>query len=114
MTDEENEQNIKKTLQELRNLDIQSDAPVVGKDLREIILRQMELSHALFNRQHQDVLKQIELNRSFFERQHEDVVQMHSSVKRFTASSKRVEKLTFALIGLTGILAIMTYLLIPH
>lgn len=113
MSDEDSEQNIKKTLQELRNLNLQTDGPVVAKDLREIILRQMELSHALFDRQHQDVLKQIEVNRTFFERQHQDVDQMHSSVRRMTASSRRVEKLTLALIGLTGVLAVMTYLLLP-
>ena len=114
MSDDDSEQTIKNTLQELRNLDLQSDSPVVGKDLREVILKQMELTHALFDRQHRDVVKQMELNRTFFDRQHEDVDQLHSSVKQFTASSKRVEKLTFALIGLTSVLAIMTYLLIPH
>lgn len=100
-------------MQELRNLKLQLDGPVVAKDLREIILRQMELSHALFDRQHHDVLKQIELNRTFFERQRQDVNEMHSTVKRMTTSSRRVEKLTLALIGLTGVLAVMTYLLLP-
>ena len=96
MSNDDEEQVIRNTLQELRHLDLKSDVPVVGKELREIILRQMEL------------------NRSFFERQHQDVNEMHSSVKRFTASSKRVEKLTMALIGLTGVLAVMTFLLIPR
>ena len=114
MSNDDEEQSIKNTLQELRNLELKSDGPVAGKELREIILRQMELTRALFNRQHRDVLSQIELNRSFFERQHQDVEQMHSSVKRFTTSSKRVEKLTMALIGLTGVLAAMTFLLIPR
>jgi len=114
MSNDDEEQVIRNTLQELRHLDLKSDVPVVGKELREIILRQMELTHALFNRQHRDVLRQMELNRSFFERQHQDVNEMHSSVKRFTASSKRVEKLTMALIGLTGVLAVMTFLLIPR
>ena len=113
MSDDDDEKTITNTLQELRNLDLQSNAPVVGKDFREVILRQMELTHALFDRQHRDVLKQMELNRSFFDRQHSDVEQMHSSVKEFTASSRRVE-LTFALIGLTGVLAVMTYLVIPR
>lgn len=88
MSNGDEEQVIRNTLQELRHLDLKSDVPVVGKELREIILKQMELTHALFNRQHRDVLKQMELNRSFFERQHQDVNEMHSSVKRFTASSK--------------------------
>jgi len=114
MSDDDDEKTITNTLQELRNLDLQSNAPVVGKDFREVILRQMELTHVLFDRQHRDVLKQMELNRSFFDRQHTDVEQMHSSVKEFTASSRRVEKLTFALIGLTGVLTVMTYLLIPR
>lgn len=114
MSNGDNEQTIKRTLQEIKNLDLQTDTPVVGKDFREVILRQMELTHVLFDRQHRDILNQMELNRTFFERQHEDVDQMHSSVKSFTASSNRVEKLTFALIGLTGVLAVMTYLLIPR
>jgi len=114
MSHDDGEQLIKNALQELRNLELQTDSPIVGKDFREVILRQMELSHALFDRQHQEMLKQMELTRSFFERQHQDIDQMHSSVKRFTASSKRVEKLTIALIGLTGVLAAMTYLLIPR
>lgn len=101
-------------LDELKNLVIQSDGAVAGKDFREVILRQMQMTHALFERQHQDVLKQMELNTSFFQRQHEDVDKMHISVKEFVVSSKRVEKLTFALIGLTGVLAAMTYLLIPR
>lgn len=83
-------------IEELKNLEIQLDGGVIGKDFREIILRQMKLNHALSERQHQDIAK------------------MHNSVKEFVASSKRVEKLTFALIGLTGILAAMTFLLIPR
>jgi len=96
MSEDDDEKTITNTLRELRNLDLQSNVPVVGKDLREVILRQMELTHVLFDRQHSDV------------------EQMHSSVKEFTASSRRVEKLTFALIGLTGVLAVMTFLLIPR
>ena len=65
MSDDNSEQFIKSTLQELRNLELAANTPVDGKDLREIILRQMELNHALFDRQHQDVLKQMDLNRSF-------------------------------------------------
>jgi len=113
MSDDEDEQAIKSSLLELRNLKLETDGLVVAKDLREIILRQMELSHVLFDRQHRDVLRQIELNRTFFERQHQDVDELHSSVKRFTVSSKRIEKLTLGLIGLTGVLAVMPYLLIP-
>jgi hypothetical protein len=42
------------------------------------------------------------------------VQQLQEGVKQFTASSKRVEKLTLALIGLTGVLAVMTALLVPR
>ena len=31
------------------------DRALAGKDFREVILRQMQLTHALFQRQHQDV-----------------------------------------------------------
>jgi hypothetical protein len=96
MSGDDAEEIIENTLRELRNLDLQSDSLVVGKDFREVILRQMQLNHVLSDRLHSDI------------------DQLHSSVKQFTASSKRVEKLTLALIGLTGVLAIMTYLLIPH
>ena len=109
---DEDEKIIGKALKELRNLNIQSDSPVVGRDLREIILGQMELSHALFDRQHRDVLKQMKLNSDVSEREHRDIAELHESVKLFIASSKRVEKLTYALIGLTGVLTAMTYLLI--
>jgi uncharacterized C2H2 Zn-finger protein len=54
---DEDEKIISKALKDLRNLNIQSDSPVVGRDLREIILGQMELSHALFDRQHRVVHK---------------------------------------------------------
>jgi hypothetical protein len=47
MSDDDSEQTMKNTLQELRTLKLQSDSPVVGKDFREVILRQMELTHAL-------------------------------------------------------------------
>ena len=101
---ESEEQMITKTLQKLKNLDIQSDLPVVGKDLREIISTQMELSFALFERQHKDVERQMKLSMEFFERQHQDIEKMHSSVKLFSASGLRLEKLTYALIGLTMLL----------
>jgi hypothetical protein len=102
-------------LQELRNLDIQSDSPVVGKDLREIISKQMELSSALFERQHKDVHRQMKLNREFFERQHQDIEKMHSSVRLFAASALRLEKLTYALIGLTVLLgALELYSFLAH
>src|ERR671925_961892 len=110
MSDEE-EQVFRRKLEDLRNIDLHSDISVIGKDFREVILRQMELTHALFQRQHQDVLRQVELNRSFFQRQHEDIEQLHASVKQFTVSSRRVEKLTLTLIGLTAVLAAMTFLL---
>jgi|Tabmets5t2r1_1033131.scaffolds.fasta_scaffold58052_1 hypothetical protein len=103
---DEDEKIIGKALKDLRNLNIQSDSPVVGRDLREIILGQMELSHALFDRQHRDVLKQMKLNSDVSEREHRDIGELHESVKLFIGSSKRVEKLTYALIGLTGILTL--------
>lgn len=109
---DEDEKIIGKALKDLRNLNIQGDSPVVGRDIREIILGQMELSHALFDRQHRDVLKQMKLNSDVSEREHRDIGELHESVKLFIASSKRVEKLTYALIALTGILTAMTYLLI--
>ncbi len=112
--DHEGEELVRIALQELQELEMQSDSPVVGRDFREVILRQMALSHALFDRQHQDIQRQIEENRFFFERQHQDAEQLHSSVKLFNASSKRLERLTYALIGATGALVVMTYLLIPH
>jgi len=112
--DHDEEELVRIALQELQDLEIQSDSPVVGRDFREVILRQMALSHALFDRQHRDILKQMELNRVSFERQHQDVEQLHSSVKLFNASSRRLEKLTYGLIGATGVLVVMTYLLIPH
>ena len=106
---------VRKALQELRDLDIQSDSPVVGKDLREIISKQMELSSALFEREHKDLLKQMELNRTFFERQHQDVEKMHQSVKLFTASTRNLEKLTYALIGLTVLLGgLELYSILAH
>ena len=54
---DEDEKIISKALKDLRNLNIKSDSSVVGRDLREIILGQMELSHALFDRQHRVVHK---------------------------------------------------------
>ena len=75
-----------KKLEELRNLSLHSDGQVSGSDFREVILRQMELNYALFRRQHQDVEK------------------IQEGIGRFTASSKRLENLTFALIGLTVLL----------
>ena len=95
MSDEE-EQVFRRKLEDLRNIDLHSDISVIGKDFREVILRQMELTHALF------------------QRQHEDIEQLHASVKQFTVSSRRVEKLTLTLIGLTAVLAAMTFLLIPR
>lgn len=96
MSNDDAEEIIENTLRELRNLDLISDSPVVGKDFREVIFLQMQLNHVLSDRLHKDI------------------DQLHFSVKQFTASTKRVEKLTLALIGLTGVLAAMTYLLIPH
>jgi hypothetical protein len=94
--DDQEEEAFRKKIEDLKNLEIQPEGTVVGKDFREVILRQMQLTHALFQRLHQDV------------------VQLQEDVKQFTASSKRVEKLTLALIGLTGVLAVLTALLIPH
>jgi hypothetical protein len=94
--DDDYESSLIKRLEEVKNLTLHSDGAVVGRDFVEIILRQMEFAYALSHRQHQDVR------------------QLHQSIKEFTASSKRVEKLTLALIGLTGVLAIMTFFLIPH
>jgi uncharacterized membrane protein YuzA (DUF378 family) len=55
----------------------------------------------------------MKLNSDVSEREHRDIGELHESVKLFIGSSKRVEKLTYALIGLTGIiLTAMTYLLI--
>jgi ABC-type transporter Mla subunit MlaD len=93
--DDQEEEAFWNKIEELKNLEIQPDGAVVGKDFREVILRQMQLTHALSQRQHQDV------------------AQLQEGVRQFTASSKRVEKLTLALIGLTGVLAVMTALLIP-
>jgi hypothetical protein len=94
--DDQEEEAFRKKIEDLKNLEIQPEGTVVGKDFREVILRQMQLTHALFQRLHQDV------------------VQLQEDVKQFTASSKRVEKLTLALIVLTGVLAVLTALLIPH
>ncbi len=93
--DDQEEEAFRNKIEDLKNLEIQPDGAVVGKDFREVILRQMQLTHALFQRLHQDV------------------AQLQEDVRQFTASSKRVEKLTLALIGLTGVLAVMTALLIP-
>ena len=78
----EEEEQVFKKLGDL-NLDLRSDIPVVGKHFREIILRKTEL------------------DRSFFQRQHEDVEQLHASLRQFTENTKRVEKLTIAMIGLS-------------
>lgn len=97
--DEENDaydSSLVKRLEELKNRPLQSDGAVVGRDFLEVILRQMEFAYALSHRQHQDIQE------------------LHKSVKQFTKSSRRVEKLTLALIGLTGVLAVMTFLLIPR
>lgn len=48
MSDEEEQEVFKKKLEDLKNIDLHSDIPVVGKDFHEVILRQMELTHALF------------------------------------------------------------------
>jgi hypothetical protein len=68
MSDEE-EQAFRNKLQELRNLGLNSDMPVVGKDFREVILRQMELTHALFERQHRDVSRQMGTIRKYWEKE---------------------------------------------
>lgn len=94
--DDDYDRSFMKRLEEVKNLALHSDGAVAGKDFLEVILRQMEFAYALSHRQHQDIRK------------------LHQSVKEFTASSNRVEKLTLALIGLTGVLAIMTFLLIPR
>jgi hypothetical protein len=94
--DDDYESTFIKRLEEVKNLTLHSDGAVVGRDFLEVILRQREFAYALFHRQHQDIWE------------------LHQSVKEFTASSKRVEKLTLALIGLTGVLAIMTFFLIPR
>ena len=75
-----------KKLEELKNLSLHSDGLVVGSDFRDVILRQMELNHALFHRQHHDAKK------------------IQESIELFTASAERLEKLTYALIGLTVLL----------
>jgi hypothetical protein len=75
-----------KKLEELRNLTLHSDGLVSGRDFREVILRQMELNYGLFHRQHHDVKK------------------LEEGIARFTASAERLEKLTYALIGLTLLL----------
>jgi hypothetical protein len=94
--DDQEEEAFRKNIEDLKNLEIVPDGAVIGKDFREVMLRQMQLTHALFQRQHQDV------------------AQLQEGVRQFTASSRRVEKLTLALIGLTGVLAVMTALLVPR
>jgi hypothetical protein len=86
MSDEVEEQDFVKKLEELRNLSLHSDGLVVGRDFREVILRQMELNYILSHRQHHDLEK------------------LHEGIKRFTAYAGRLEKLTYALIGLTVVL----------
>lgn len=93
MSHDDEEQIIRNALQELRNLDLKTDSPVVGRDFRKVILRQMELTHALFDRQHQNVLKQMELNRTFFERQHQDVDQLQ--VKAFQCVFKKSREVDY-------------------
>lgn len=94
--DDKEEEAFNRKIEDLKNLEIQPDGAVLGKDFRDVILRQMQLTHALFQRQHQDAML------------------LHEGVKHFTAISKRVERLTLVLIGLTGVLAVMTALLIPR
>jgi hypothetical protein len=53
--DDQEEEAFRKKIEDLKNLEIQPEGTVVGKDFREVILRQMQLTHALFQRQHQDV-----------------------------------------------------------
>jgi hypothetical protein len=86
MSDEPEEVDFVKKLEELRSLNLHSEGLVFGRDFREVILRQMELNHALFHRQHHDAKK------------------IQESIERFTASAERLEKLTYALIGLTVLL----------
>jgi hypothetical protein len=94
--DDKEEEAFNRKIEDLKNLEIQPDGAVLGKDFRDVILRQMQLTHALFQRQHQDAML------------------LHEGVKQFTTISKRVERLTLVLIGLTGVLAVMTALLIPR
>jgi hypothetical protein len=47
---EAEEQAFVKKLEELRNLTLHSDGLVVGRDFREVILRQMELNYILSHR----------------------------------------------------------------
>jgi hypothetical protein len=97
MSDEVEEQDFVKKLEELRNLSLHSDGLVVGRDFREVILRQMELNYILSHRQHHDLEK------------------LHEGIKRFTAYAKRLEKLTYALIGLTVLLGgLEIYSLLIH
>jgi|Tabmets5t2r1_1033131.scaffolds.fasta_scaffold05817_3 hypothetical protein len=83
---EAEEQAFVKKLEELRNLTLHSDGLVVGRDFQEVILRQMELNYILSHRQHHDLEN------------------LYEGIKRFTASAERLEKLTYALIGLTLLL----------
>jgi hypothetical protein len=86
MSDEAEKLAFVNKLEELRRLNLHSEGLVNGKDFREVILKQMELNPALFHRQYQDAKK------------------IQESIERFTSSSERLEKLTYALIGLTVLL----------
>ena len=73
---DEEEESFEDKIEESKNIEIQLDGAVAGKDFREVILKQMQLTHRLFQRQHQDVLD------------------LQEGARQFTASSKRVEKLS--------------------
>ena len=89
MSDIEDEQIVKK-LQELQNFKLNQEGLLVGADFKGLLTKVQELQHALFHRQHMDFQK------------------LDESVKELRKSSKRVEKLTYCLIGLTVVLAIVT------
>jgi hypothetical protein len=57
MSDEVEEQDFVKKLEELRNLSLHSDGLAVGRDFREVILKQMGLNYIPSHRQHHDLEK---------------------------------------------------------
>lgn len=81
--DDNSNKTIPDKLDALRNLKREQDGLLIAKDFHQIINAQMELTISLFEQQHEDI-------------------------KKLSRSSSRLEKLTYALIALTGLLITIT------
>lgn len=89
---QDKDEQIMKKLQELQNFHLRDEGLLIGQDFKGVSVIVQELQHALFHRQHRDIQK------------------LDESVKELTKSSRRVEKLTWWLIGITIALSGITIL----